>query len=87
MIMSMIENDKNNSDDDNNNNDNSDNDDNTSNDNSDSDGNNDDDNHNSMLPVDSPHKGRIMLNFDVTFVESKNISRVSGDLRRQVTSL
>ena len=43
--------------------------------------NNDD---NNKIPVDSPHKGSIMLSFDVTFVESKNNSRVSGDLRRHV---
>ena len=41
----------------------------------------DDDN---KIPVESPHKGPIMLSFDVTFVESKNNSRVSGDLRRHV---
>ena len=46
------------------------------NNNSDNDENNDDDNN--KIPVDSPHKGPIMLNFDVTFVESKNSSRVSG---------
>ena len=34
------------------------------------------------IPVDSPHKRPIMLSFDVTFVESKSNSRVSGDLRR-----
>ena len=39
-------------------------------------------NNNDDLPVDSPHKGAIMLSFDVTFVESENNSRVSGDLRR-----
>ena len=43
---------------------------------SDNDENNDNDNN--KIPVDSPHKGPIMLNFDVTFVESKNNSRVSG---------
>ena len=32
----------------------------------------------------SQHKGSIMLSFDVTFVESKNNSRVSGDLRCHV---
>ena len=42
---------------------------------------NDDDN---KIPVDSPHKGPIMLRIDVIFVESKNNSRVSGDLRRHV---
>ena len=48
--------------------------------------NNDDNNSNNSndddFTVDSPHKGAIMLSFDVTFVESKNNSRVSGDLRR-----
>ena len=51
-------------------------------DNDDKDNNNDD---NNKIPVDSPHKGPIMLRFDVTFVESKNNSRVSGDLRRHVS--
>ena len=37
-----------------------------------------------IIPVDSPHKGLIMLGYDVTVVESKNNSRVSGDLRRHV---
>ena len=51
--------------------------------------NNDDKNNNEDededdLPVDSPHKGPIMLSLDVTFVESRNNSRVSGDLRCQV---
>ena len=50
---------------------------------SDDDENNDNDDNN-KIPVDSPHKGPIMLSFDVTFVESKNKSRVSGDLRRHV---
>ena len=45
---------------------------------------NDDDNSDYNLPVDSPHKGTIMLSFDVSFVESKNNSQVSGDLRRHV---
>ena len=40
---------------------------------------------NNKIPVDSTHKVPIMLSFDVTFVESKNNSRVSGDLRRQVS--
>ena len=44
---------------------------------------NDDDNDN-KLPVDSQHKGSIMLSFDDTFVESKNNSRDSGDLRCHV---
>ena len=77
------ENDNNNSDnysdnDDNNNNDISDNDENI--DNNDGNGNNinNNSNNNDKLPVDSPHKGLIMLSFDVTFVESKNNSRVSG---------
>ena len=43
-------------------------------DNNDNNSNNDNDDD---LPVDSPHKGAIMLSFDVTFVESKNNSRVS----------
>ena len=52
-----------------------------SNNDNDNDENNDD---NNKLPVDSQHKGSIMLSFDVTFVESKNNSRVSGDLRCHV---
>ena len=51
---------------------------------------NDNDENNDKLPVDSQHKGSIMLSFDVPFVESKNNSRVSGDLRchmPHVTSL
>ena len=68
-IMKIIENDNkdsdNNSDTDDRNNNASDNDENN-------------DNDNNKIPVDSPHKGPIMLNFDVTFVESKNNSRVSG---------
>ena len=51
--------------------------------NDDNDNNNDDD----KLPVDSPKKGPIMLSFDVTFVESKNNSRVSGGLRRHVPNV
>ena len=70
IIMMIIENDNN----DNDNTCNSDKD-NTGNDNNDD---------NNKIPVDSPHKGPIMLSFDVTFVESKNNSRVSGDLRRHV---
>ena len=62
------------------------------NDNDDSDNNSDDDkdynsdnnDDNNKIPVDSPYKGPTMLSFDVTFVESKNSSRVSGDLRRHV---
>ena len=50
---------------------------------SDDDENNDND-ENNKIPVDSPHKGPMMLSFDVTIVESKNNSRVSGDLRRHV---
>ena len=49
-----------------------------------------DNNNNNKWPVDSPHKGAIILSFNVTFVESKNNSRVSGDLRcpvPHVTSL
>ena len=46
--------------------------------------NNDSDDDNNKIPVDSSHKGPIMLSFDVTFVESKNNSRVSGDLRHHV---
>ena len=44
--------------------------------------NNDDDN---KKPMDSHHKGPIMLSFDVAFVESKNNSRFAGDLKRHVT--
>ena len=43
--------------------------------------NNDNDN---KIAVDSPPKGPIMLSVDVTCVESKNKSRVSGFLRRHV---
>ena len=54
------------------------------NNNSDNDGNNDNDDNN-KIPVASPLiKGPIILRFHVTFVESKNSSRVSGDLRRHV---
>ena len=53
-------------------------------DNDDKDNNNDNNDDDNKIPMDSPHKGPIMLNFDVTFVESKNNSRVSGDLRRLV---
>ena len=37
-----------------------------------------------IIPVDYPNKGPIMLTFDITLVESKNNSRVSGDSRRHV---
>ena len=75
----IIENDDNNSD---NNSDTDDNNHNTSdkNENNDNDHNNDD----KKLLVDYPQKGPIMLSFDDTFVESKNNSRVSGDLRCHV---
>ena len=63
-------------------NDNNDNDNNSDNDDKDNDSDNNDDN--DKIPVDSPHKGPIMLSFDVTFVESKNNSRVSGNLRHHV---
>ena len=63
IIMMIIENDDNDSDND------SDNDD-KNNNNSNNDENNDHGDNN-KIPVDSPHKGRIMLSFDVTFVESK----------------
>ena len=43
-----------------------------------------DENSDNNIPVDSHHKGPKMLSFDVTFIESKNNSRVSGDLRRHV---
>ena len=46
--------------------------------------NNADNGDNDKLSVLSPHKGPIMLSFDVTFVESKNNSRVSSDLSRHV---
>ena len=54
--------------------------------NSDNDGkdNNSDNNDDNKIPVDSPHKGPIMLSFGVTLVESKNNSWVYGDLRRHV---
>ena len=48
------------------------------------DNNYDNNNNDNNLPVVSPRKGPIMLSFDVTFVESKSNSRVSGDLRRYV---
>ena len=53
-------------------------------DNDDKDNNNDNNDDNNMIPVDFPHKGPMMLSFDVTFVESKSNSRVSGDLRSHV---
>ena len=67
--MIIIENGNNTSD----HNDNDDDNNNNNNNNSDNDENNDNDNNN-KLPVDSPHKGPIMLSFDVTFIESKNNS-------------
>ena len=54
------------------------------NDNDDKDNNNDNNDDNNKIPVASHHKGPIMLSFDVTFVESKNNSGVSGDLRGHV---
>ena len=58
LIIKCAYNDNNNDDDDDNNND--------------SDKNNNDNDVNNKLPVDSPHKGPIILSFDdVTFVESK----------------
>ena len=54
---------------------------------SDNDENNDNDDNNkndNKLPMGPPHKGPIILSFDVTIVESKNNSRVSGDLRCHV---
>ena len=75
MIIENTDNDYNSNNDENNNND--------KNNNNKDDNNNDIDNN--KLPVDSPYKGPIMLSFDdVTFVMSKNNSRVSGDLRRHV---
>ena len=65
-------------------NDNNDSDNNSDNDDKDNDSDNNDDDNNNKIPVDSPHKGPMMLSFDVTFVESKNNSRVSSDLRRHV---
>ena len=58
--MMIIENDNNDSD---NNSDNDDENKNTSDD--------DENNDNDKIPVDSPHKGPMMLSFDVTFIESK----------------
>ena len=63
-------------------NDNNDND--NKSDNDDKDNNVGNNNDNNKIPVDSPHKGPIMRNFDVTFVESENNTRVSGDLRCHV---
>ena len=68
IIMMIIENDNNDND----------------SDNDDKDNNNDNNDDNDKILVDSPHKGPIMLSFDVTFVESINNCRVSGDLRRHV---
>ena len=54
---------------------------------SDNDENNDNDDNNkndNKLPMGPPHKGPIILSFDVTIVESKNNSRVFGDLRCHV---
>ena len=76
MVMMITENDNNDSDD------NSDNDD--KNDNTSDDDENNDNDDNNKIPVDSPHKGPIMLSFDVTFIESKNNSQVSSDLKRHV---
>ena len=45
---------------------------------------NNDNDDNNTITVDFPSQRPIMLSFDVTFVESKNNSRVSGDLRRHV---
>ena len=53
---------------------------------SDDDENNDNGDDN-KLPADSPHKRQMMLSFDVTFVESENNSRVSGDTRHHVPHL
>ena len=74
----IIKNANNNSDSDNDNNNNSDN----------CENNDNDDNDNNQLPVDSPHKGPIKLNFDFTFVRTENNSRVSDDFHMpHVTSL
>ena len=59
--------------------------DNNDSDNDNKDNNNDNDDDNNKIPVDSSHKGPIMLSFDVNFVESKNNSRISDDLKRHVT--
>ena len=66
---------------DNNDSDNDNDNDNKNNNTNDNDENNDND-VNNKIPMDSPHTGPIMQSFDVTFVESKNNSWVSGDLRR-----
>ena len=63
---------------------NDDNDSDNNSDNDDKDNNNDNNDDYNKIQVDSPHKGPIMLSFDVTFVQSKNNRRVSGDLRRHV---
>ena len=72
---------------DNNNNDNSNNDDNDNTSDNDENNDNDDIDNDDKLPVDFPHKWPIMLSFDVTFVESKNNSLVSSDLRRNVPNV
>ena len=69
MILIENYNDNNCDNEDNNNNNTSDNDENNEND--DNDNNNNNNNNNNNLPLDSRHKGPIMLSFDVTFVESK----------------
>ena len=43
--------------------------------------NNNDEDENDLSVDSPPHIGPIMLSFDVTFVESENNIRVSGDLR------
>ena len=70
--------------DNNNDDDNIDNDDKNNNDTSDNDENEKNYDNDYKLPADSPHIWPIMLSLDVTFVESKNNSRVSGDLRCHV---
>ena len=95
IIITLEENDYNNvnnnsHNDDNDYNDNNSDDDDDDEDEDEDDENNDNDNDDDKLPVDSPHKGPIMLSFDVTLVVSKNNSWFYGDLRRhvpQVTSL
>ena len=79
--MITTENDTNNSDD------NSDYDDNNNNDSDNDENHYDDDNYDNKLPVDSLNKGPIILSFDVTFIESKNNSRVPGDLRCHVLNV
>ena len=53
-------------------------------DNDNKDNNSDNNGDDNKIPVDSHYKGPIMLSFDVTFVESKNNSQGSGDLRCHV---